>query len=171
MISRPRNESSESDLPKLAIPGTGRQVYQLHYQAEWLARITEAGVRRRAELYFQQLDALAALRQGATQEPLIRPEAFFDVDGWNIAKSSRKDLCAQAQRSNIIFFDFQNHANLTIDKNRCIHPGHTRPVCNGLFSEQSNMSRYPQTQNRAAHLCSTLSTSEGHRQVSCEVNA
>jgi hypothetical protein len=29
----------------------------------WLAKITEGGVRRRAEIYYQQFDALAALRQ------------------------------------------------------------------------------------------------------------
>jgi len=41
----------------------GQQVYAPRYRAEWLAKITEAGVRRRAEIYYQQFDALAALRQ------------------------------------------------------------------------------------------------------------
>ena len=36
----------------------GQQVYAPRYRAEWLAKITEAGVRRRAELYYQQFDAL-----------------------------------------------------------------------------------------------------------------
>jgi hypothetical protein len=40
-------------------------VYAPRYRAEWLAKITEPGVRRRAELYYQQFDALAALRQEA----------------------------------------------------------------------------------------------------------
>jgi hypothetical protein len=40
------------------IPCTGKQVYAPRYRAEWLAKISEAGVRRRAELYYQQLDAL-----------------------------------------------------------------------------------------------------------------
>src|SRR6202522_2625670 len=43
----------------------GQQVYAPRYRAEWLANITEAGVRRRAEIYYQQFDVLAALRQEA----------------------------------------------------------------------------------------------------------
>jgi hypothetical protein len=46
-----------------AIPCTGKQVYGLRHRAEWLAKITEPGVHRRAEFYYQQLDALRALRQ------------------------------------------------------------------------------------------------------------
>ena len=41
-----------------AIPCAGTQVYAPRYRSEWLAKIHEAGVRRRAELYYQQLDAL-----------------------------------------------------------------------------------------------------------------
>jgi hypothetical protein len=46
-----------------AIPCAGQQVYAPRYRTEGLAKITEAGVRRRAELYYQQFDTLAALRQ------------------------------------------------------------------------------------------------------------
>jgi hypothetical protein len=46
-----------------AIPCAGEQVYAPRYRTEWLAKISEAGVRRRAELSYQQFDALAALRQ------------------------------------------------------------------------------------------------------------
>src|SRR5713101_8482334 len=53
-----------------AIPCAGKQVYAPRYRAEWLARISEAGVRRRAELYYQQFDALAALRQQARRDLL-----------------------------------------------------------------------------------------------------
>jgi len=52
------------------IPCAGKQVYAPRYRAEWLARISEPGVRRRAELYCQQFDALAALRQQARRELL-----------------------------------------------------------------------------------------------------
>jgi hypothetical protein len=38
-----------------AIPCTGKQVYAARHRAEWLAKITEPGVRRRAEFYYQQL--------------------------------------------------------------------------------------------------------------------
>jgi hypothetical protein len=37
-----------------AIPCAGEQVYAPRYRAEWLAKISEAGVRRRAEHYYQQ---------------------------------------------------------------------------------------------------------------------
>ena len=53
-----------------AIPCAGQQVYAPRFRAEWLAKISEAGVRRRAELYYQQFDSLAALRQGARRELL-----------------------------------------------------------------------------------------------------
>jgi transposase len=48
----------------------GQQVYAPRYRAEWLAKIAEAAVRHRAELYYQQFDALAALRQEARRELL-----------------------------------------------------------------------------------------------------
>ena len=53
-----------------AIPCAGERVYKPRHRAEWLAKITEPGVRRRAEFYYQQFDALAALRQQARRELL-----------------------------------------------------------------------------------------------------
>jgi hypothetical protein len=41
----------------------GQQVYAPRHRSEWLNKIGEAGVRRRAEFFYQQLDALRALRQ------------------------------------------------------------------------------------------------------------
>src|SRR3989442_3244312 len=52
------------------IPCAGQQVYAPRYRAEWLAKISETSVRRRVELYYQQFDALAALRQGTRRELL-----------------------------------------------------------------------------------------------------
>src|SRR6202167_3182034 len=46
-----------------AIPCAGQRVYAPRYRNQWLAKITEAGVRRRAEIYYQQLDALRSLRE------------------------------------------------------------------------------------------------------------
>ena len=40
-----------------AIPCAGTQVYAPRHRSEWLSKITEAGVRRRAEYFYQQLDA------------------------------------------------------------------------------------------------------------------
>jgi transposase len=44
------------------IPCSGTQVYSARHRAEWLGKIREAGVRRRAEHSYQQLDALRLLR-------------------------------------------------------------------------------------------------------------
>jgi transposase len=53
-----------------AIPCAGKQVYAPRHRAEWLVKITEPGVRRRAEIYYQQLDALRSLRQQVRRELL-----------------------------------------------------------------------------------------------------
>ena len=52
------------------IPCTGKQVYAPRYRSEWLGKIREAGVHRRAEFYYQQLDALRPLRQEVRRELL-----------------------------------------------------------------------------------------------------
>jgi transposase len=53
-----------------AIPCAGRDVYYTRHRAEWLAKIKEAGVRRRAERLYLQLDMLKKLRQQARRELL-----------------------------------------------------------------------------------------------------
>ena len=53
-----------------AIPCAGRDVYYTRHRAEWLGKIREAGVRRRAEHLYQQLDMLQHLRQQARRELL-----------------------------------------------------------------------------------------------------
>jgi transposase len=53
-----------------AIPCTGQQVYALRYRSEWLSKIAEPGVRRRADLYYQQSDALDILRQEVRRDLL-----------------------------------------------------------------------------------------------------
>src|SRR5260370_35540365 len=53
-----------------AIPCTGKQVYAPPPRAEWLGKIGEPGVRRRAEFYYQELDALRAVRQEVRRELL-----------------------------------------------------------------------------------------------------
>jgi transposase len=53
-----------------AIPCSGKQVYAPRHRAQWLAKISEPGVRRRAEFYYQQLDALRSLRQEVRRELL-----------------------------------------------------------------------------------------------------
>jgi transposase len=53
-----------------AIPCAGRDVYYARHRAEWLGKLQEAGVRRRAEQLYQQLDMLQHLRQQARRELL-----------------------------------------------------------------------------------------------------
>ena len=47
------------------IPCRGKQVYAERYRAEWLGKIQEAGVRRRAEFYYQQLRCVAGAAPGS----------------------------------------------------------------------------------------------------------
>jgi len=53
-----------------AIPCAGQQVYASRYRSDWLGKITEPGVRRRAELYYQQFDTLDILRQEVRRDLL-----------------------------------------------------------------------------------------------------
>ena len=53
------------------IPCAGKEVYAPRHRTEWLAKIREAGVRRRAEHYYQQLDVLRPLHQEARRDLLL----------------------------------------------------------------------------------------------------
>jgi hypothetical protein len=55
-----------------SIPCAGTQVYAPRYREQWLQKIEHAGVRRRAELLYQQLDGLQALRR------TLRPELLAE---------------------------------------------------------------------------------------------
>ena len=55
------------------IPCAGTQVYAPRYREEWLNKIPHAGVRRRAELLYQQLDGLQGLRR------TLRPELLAET--------------------------------------------------------------------------------------------
>jgi len=52
------------------IPCKGRQVYGRRHREQWLQKIREAGVRRRAELFYQQMDTLQGLRHTVRGELL-----------------------------------------------------------------------------------------------------
>src|SRR5271156_270191 len=56
------------------IPCTGKQVYAPRYRSEWLGKIAEDGVHRRAEVYYQQLDALRPPRQEVRRELLAEAQ-------------------------------------------------------------------------------------------------
>jgi transposase len=48
----------------------GHQVYAPRHRSEWLNKIGEAGVRRRAEFFYQQLDALRVLHKAVRRDLL-----------------------------------------------------------------------------------------------------
>ena len=52
------------------IPCAGTEVYAPRYRAEWLGKISEVGVRQRAEHYYQQLDVMHLLRQKVRKDLL-----------------------------------------------------------------------------------------------------
>jgi transposase len=54
-----------------AIPCAGKEVYAPRYRAEWLGKISEPGVCRRAEFYYLQLDVLRLLRQEVRRDLLM----------------------------------------------------------------------------------------------------
>jgi len=49
---------------------SGTRVYSPRHRSEWLSQITETAVRRRAELFYEQLDGLQVLHQQAQRELL-----------------------------------------------------------------------------------------------------
>ena len=80
-----------------AIPCTGKQVYAPRHRGEWLGKISELGVRRRAEFYYQQLDALRTLRQEVRRDLLAA--------GNGSARSSRSlfaEICEIFDRHRVL---------------------------------------------------------------------
>ena len=65
----------------------GTQVYAPRYREEWLQKIEHAGVRRRAELFYEQLDGLKALRRK------VRPELLAESRKHKATKLLRKIPC------------------------------------------------------------------------------
>jgi transposase len=66
------------------IPCAGESVYNPRHREEWLRKITQASVRRRAELYYEQLDALVLLRKQARQELLAESKKH---PAWKLLRS------------------------------------------------------------------------------------
>ena len=70
-----------------SIPCAGTQVYAPRYRQEWLGKIEHAGVRRRAELLYQQLDGLQAMRR------TLHPELLAESRKHKAAKLLRQIPC------------------------------------------------------------------------------
>src|SRR6266566_3036908 len=66
------------------IPCAGKSVYHPRHREEWLRKITQASVRRRAELYYEQLDVLVVLRKQARQELLAESKKH---KAWKLLRS------------------------------------------------------------------------------------
>jgi transposase len=69
------------------IPCGGTQVYAARSREEWLSKLPQAGVRRRAELLYQQLDGLQELRRE------VRPEFLAESRKHKAAKLLRQIPC------------------------------------------------------------------------------
>jgi transposase len=65
----------------------GTQVYAARSRQEWLSKIVQAGVRRRAELLYQQLGGLQILRR------TLRPELLAESRKHKAAKLLRQISC------------------------------------------------------------------------------
>jgi len=57
-----------------AIPCAGVKVYSPRHRSSWLEQLSEAGVRRRAEQLYQQLDGLVQIRRQARRELLTESQ-------------------------------------------------------------------------------------------------
>ena len=70
-----------------SIPCAGTQVYAPRYRQQWLQKIEHGGVRRRAELLYQQLDGLQTLRR------TLRPELLAESRKHKASKLLRQIPC------------------------------------------------------------------------------
>src|ERR1700682_1284688 len=78
------------------IPCAGTRVYAPRYRKEWLSKLPQAGVRRRAELLYQQLDGLQALRRE------VRREFLAESRKHKAAKLLRKIPCIGPIRAGLL---------------------------------------------------------------------
>ena len=89
-----------------AIPRTGKQVYALRHRAQWLAKISEPNVRRRAELYYALCRKKAMSTTGVSRTRIsdgrsaeiitwriasvtrsVSPFLAFKIGGWTLAQA------------------------------------------------------------------------------------
>jgi transposase len=78
------------------IPCVGTQVYAPRYREEWLNKIGQAGVRRRAELFYQHLDGLQVLRRN------VRGEFLAESRKHQAAKLLRRIPCIGPIRAGLL---------------------------------------------------------------------
>lgn len=78
------------------IPCSGTSVYAPRHRCEWLSKISDAGVRLRAEFFYQQLDALQALRQQ------VRRDLFLESRKHDATKLLRQIPCIGPVRAALL---------------------------------------------------------------------
>ena len=78
------------------IPCSGTSVYAPRHRCDWLGKISEVGVRRRAEFFYQQLDALQGLRQQA------RRDLFLESRKYGTTKLLRQIPCIGPVRAALL---------------------------------------------------------------------
>jgi transposase len=93
-----------------AIPCAGKLVYTPRHRTEWLQKLPEAGVRRRAERLYQQLDALRSLRQDARQELLAESRKHHCSSIATRDSLHRSDSSGTADRSDSDSSSFPHQA-------------------------------------------------------------
>ena len=93
---RPPSSSLSTDCAEVA-GCAGKLVYTPRHRTEWLQKLPEAGVRRRAERLYQQLDVLRSLRQDARQDLLA--EAYSGLALATRTSAEYRFLDGQMQRS------------------------------------------------------------------------
>ena len=87
-----------------SIPCAGTQVYAPRYRQDWLHKIEHPGVRRRAELLYQQLDGLQSLRR------TLRPELLAESRKHKASKLLRQIPCIGPIRAARLLGLMQNAA-------------------------------------------------------------
>jgi hypothetical protein len=81
-----------------AIPCRGERVYAPRHRNEWLAQITEAGVRRRAEFLYQQFDALRSLHRQVRHDLLAENQKHPATATPDSFEADLTDLSSRATR-------------------------------------------------------------------------
>jgi len=84
----------------------GMQIYDPRYREAWLNKIAQAGVRRRAELFYQHLDGLQGLRR------TVRGECLAESRRHRAAKLLRQIPCIGPIRTAQLLVPDPNSASL-----------------------------------------------------------
>jgi transposase len=62
-----------------AIASAGKKAYGRQHRDQWLSQLTQAGMHRRAELLYEELDALLSLRREARRELIVESHRYDAV--------------------------------------------------------------------------------------------